>query len=99
MAKDKSAAELMKEREKRVEDAIALRVPEKVPMIPSFAYFPVSLLQTGSPDEIKAQAKKLIDIVGKDGGYIMNARGCLDEADPALVKVWVDYTREYGVYR
>jgi uroporphyrinogen-III decarboxylase len=61
--------------------------------------FPVSLLQTGTVEEVKAHTKKLIDVVGKDGGYIMGARGSLDEANPELVKVWIDYTKEYGVYR
>jgi uroporphyrinogen-III decarboxylase len=60
---------------------------------------PVSLLQTGSPQEVKEYTKKLIDVVGKDGGYIMSTRGSLDEANPELVKVWVDYAKEYGVYR
>jgi uroporphyrinogen-III decarboxylase len=61
--------------------------------------FPVSLLQAGTPREIREYTKKLIDVVGKDGGYIMNTRGSLDEAVPELVKVWIDATREYGVYR
>jgi len=61
--------------------------------------FPVSLLQTGTPDEIREYTRKLIDVVGKDGGYIMATRGSLDEANPALVKIWVDFTKEYGVYR
>jgi uroporphyrinogen-III decarboxylase len=60
--------------------------------------FPVSLLQTGSPEEIKEHTRKLINVVGKDGGYIMATRGSLDEADPALVRIWMDYAREYGVY-
>jgi hypothetical protein len=60
---------------------------------------PASLLQTGTPQEVKEYTRKLIDIVGKDGGYIMSCRGPLDEADPALVKVWIDYTKEYGVYK
>jgi len=61
--------------------------------------FPVSLLQTGTVREVKEYTKKLIDVVGKDGGYIMAARGSLDEANPELVKVWMDFTREYGIYR
>jgi hypothetical protein len=61
--------------------------------------FPVSLLQTGTAQEVKDHTKKLIDVVGKDGGYIMSARGSLDEAKPENVKVWIDYTKEYGVYR
>jgi uroporphyrinogen-III decarboxylase len=60
---------------------------------------PVSLLQAGTPQEVKDYTKKLIDVVGRGGGFIMSSRSFLDEADPALVKVWVDFTREYGVYR
>lgn len=60
---------------------------------------PASLLQTGTPESVKEYTKKLIDTVGKDGGYMMNSSTVLDEAKPELVKVWVDFTREYGVYR
>jgi hypothetical protein len=60
---------------------------------------PVSVLQMGTPDEVKAAAKELIDVVGKDGGFIMGPRSVLDEAKPELVKIWVDFTREYGQYR
>jgi uroporphyrinogen-III decarboxylase len=60
---------------------------------------PASLLQSGNPELVKQHTKKLIDIVGKDGGYIMSCRSSMDEADPALVKVWIDYTKEYGVYK
>lgn len=59
---------------------------------------PVSLLQMGTPDEVKAYAKELIDVVGKDGGFIMGPRSVLDEANPELVRIWVDFTREYGKY-
>jgi uroporphyrinogen-III decarboxylase len=60
---------------------------------------PASLLQAGTQQEVKDYTKKLINVVGKDGGYIMACRGSLDDADPALMKVWIDYTKEYGVYR
>ena len=60
---------------------------------------PVSLLQTGTPEKVKDYAKKMIDVVGKDGGFIMSTRGVLDEANPELVKVWIDFTKEYGVYK
>jgi len=60
---------------------------------------PLSLLQTGTPEQVKAYAKKLIDVVGKDGGFIMGSNTVLDDAKPELVKVWADFTREYGVYR
>jgi hypothetical protein len=60
---------------------------------------PSSLLQVGSTDDIKDYCKKLIDKVGKDGGYILSARSSLDEVNPANLKTMIDFTREYGVYR
>lgn len=61
-------------------------------------FMPLSLLQTGTPDKVKAYAKTLIDVVGKDGGFIMGPKSAMDEANPELVKVWFDFTKEYGVY-
>jgi hypothetical protein len=60
---------------------------------------PLSLLQVGTPQKIKDYAKKLIDVVGKGGGFIMGPRSAMDECEPKLVRVWVDFTKEYGVYR
>ena len=60
---------------------------------------PNSLLQVGSQDDVKTYCKKLIDIVGKDGGFILCPRGTPDDAKPENLKAMVDYTREYGVYR
>jgi hypothetical protein len=59
---------------------------------------PLTLLRAGTGDQIKDYAKKLIDIVGKDGGFIMSSNTVLDDADPERVKMWMDFTREYGVY-
>lgn len=60
---------------------------------------PVSLLQTGSPQGVKDYCQKLIDTVGKDGGFIISTRAPLDEAKPENVRVMFDFVREYGVYR
>lgn len=62
-------------------------------------FMPMSLLQTGTPDQVKEYAKLLIDTLGKDGGFIMGPKSAMDEADPELVKVWFDFTKTYGVYR
>ncbi len=61
-------------------------------------FMPLSLLQTGTPEQVKAYAKEIIDVVGKDGGYIMGPKSAMDECNPELVKVWFDFTKEYGVY-
>jgi hypothetical protein len=60
---------------------------------------PVSLLSTGTPEQIKEQTRRLIEGVGRGGGFIMSARTVLDDAKPELVKVWAECTREYGGYR
>ena len=59
---------------------------------------PLSLLITGSPEDIKEYCKKLIDVVGKGGGFIMDASTTIDDAKPENVKAMFDFTREYGVY-
>jgi len=60
---------------------------------------PPSLLQTGTPQDVKNYCMKLIDIVGKDGGFIMAPRSAIDEVKPENLKTMIDFTREYGVYR
>lgn len=60
---------------------------------------PVSLLTTGTPDMVEAYVKNLIDVVGKDGGLIVDCGTIFDEAKHENVKVMVDVTKEYGVYR
>jgi hypothetical protein len=56
------------------------------------------VLQFGPAESVREQTKRLIEIAGKGGGFIMASRSVLDEADPKLVKVWAEATREYGVY-
>ncbi|MFC1902036.1 uroporphyrinogen decarboxylase family protein [Chloroflexota bacterium] len=58
-----------------------------------------SLLQTGTVQEVKDQCKMLIDVVGRDGGFIMTTSCAVDEAKPENVKAMIDFTREYGVYK
>jgi hypothetical protein len=60
---------------------------------------PCSLLQSGTPDDVKAHARKLIDVCGKDGGFIMSTRSPVDDAKPDTLKALIDFTIEYGVYR
>ena len=42
--------------------------------------------------------KKLIDYVGKDGGYIMDAAAHVTDAKIENVKAMFEFCREYGVY-
>ena len=59
---------------------------------------PISLLQAGNEKTIRAETKKVIETVGRDGGFIMTTSSVLDEADPELVRIWTEATWEFGVY-
>lgn len=60
---------------------------------------PLSVLATGTPDDVRACCRKLIDVCGKDGGYIMDSSTGLEDARPENIRAMFDFTREYGVYR
>jgi len=59
---------------------------------------PNSLLCTGNPQEVKDHCKKLIDVVGRGGGFIMDSGAVIDEAKPENIKTMVDFTKKYGIY-
>jgi hypothetical protein len=59
---------------------------------------PNVMLLGGTPDDVRAYCKKMIDHF-KDGGLIMDAAVMLDEARPENLKAMIDFTKEYGVYR
>jgi uroporphyrinogen-III decarboxylase len=59
----------------------------------------ISLLCTGTPEEVKAYVKTLVDIVGKNGGLIVDSGAILDETKPENLKAMVDFTKEYGIYK
>ncbi len=59
---------------------------------------PLSILATGTPDDVRAYCKRLIDVCGKGGGYIMDASTGLDDAKPENVKAMFEFTKEYGTY-
>ena len=61
---------------------------------------PNALLAFGTPDEVRACCRNLIETTGKDGGYIMDA-GAIMQNDTTVenFRAMVDATRAYGVYR
>jgi len=59
---------------------------------------PLSLLIAGSLEDVRVYCKKLIDVCGRGGGFIMDSATGLDDAKPENVKAMFEFTREYGVY-
>ncbi len=60
---------------------------------------PTSLLVTGTPNEVKAYCRELIETAGKGGGYIMAPGATADEAKVENLKAMLEAAREFGVYR
>lgn len=59
---------------------------------------PTTLLALGTPDDVRALAKRLIDYCAPDGGFVMSPRTPVDDARPENLKALIDFTIEYGVY-
>lgn len=60
---------------------------------------PVSLLIAGTPEKVKAYIKNLIDVVGENGGLIVDCGSMIDEARHENIKAMVEFTKEYGRYK
>jgi hypothetical protein len=66
---------------------------------PIMGNVPITMIATGSPDQVKACCKDLIDYCGKGGGYILCSGTQLDDAKEDTVRAMIDFTKEYGVYK
>lgn len=60
---------------------------------------PAGLLLTGTPDDVRAYCRDLIDRLAPGGGYILCNGTAMDEGNAANVHAMIDFGREYGVYR
>ncbi|MEL7567093.1 MAG: uroporphyrinogen decarboxylase family protein [Dehalobacterium sp.] len=59
---------------------------------------PNALLCTGTPQDVKDYCKFLIDVCGKDGGFMLDTNALVDEAKPENMKAMFEFTKEYGRY-
>ncbi|MHC5054295.1 MAG: uroporphyrinogen decarboxylase family protein [Planctomycetota bacterium] len=60
---------------------------------------PNSILSFGTPDQVRARVREVIDGVARDGGYVLDASAIMqDDTKPENLKALTDFAREYGVY-
>jgi len=60
---------------------------------------PNALLSYGTPEQVKARCKDVIDAVAGDGGYIMDASAIIqNDARVENIRAMTEFTRAYGVY-
>lgn len=60
---------------------------------------PVSLLRSGSREQIREHTHELCERVGRGGGFVMSTSVReLESCDPVRVRTWTDATREFGAH-
>jgi hypothetical protein len=59
---------------------------------------PTSLIMTGTPQQVKEHCRKLIEICGKGGGYVLAGGASVDAGNPENMRAMMAATKEYGVY-
>jgi hypothetical protein len=59
---------------------------------------PTSLLRTGTKESVKEYCRKLIQVCGKGGGYILAGGAALDKGKGENLKAMWEAANEYGVY-
>jgi hypothetical protein len=60
---------------------------------------PSALLKVGTPKDVENYIKKLIEVAGEGGGFIVMNGAVIDEAKPENVKAMIEATKKYGVYK
>lgn len=60
--------------------------------------FPVSLILTGTVQQVEDETKKLLDTAAGDGGYILSIGCALDEAREDTLKAFINTGKAYGKY-
>jgi uroporphyrinogen-III decarboxylase len=60
---------------------------------------PVSILCTGTPDDVKKASRKLIETCAPGGGYILAAAAQIEKGNPDNLRAMMEAAKEYGVYK
>jgi uroporphyrinogen-III decarboxylase len=59
---------------------------------------PASLLITGTPQEVKEYCRKLIEVCGVGGGFILTGGASIEKGNPNNLRAMTEAVMEYGVY-
>ncbi|MEJ2111015.1 MAG: uroporphyrinogen decarboxylase family protein [Acidobacteriota bacterium] len=59
---------------------------------------PASLLCTATPQKVKEYCRKLIEVCGEGGGFILTGGASVDKCDPDNLHAMTEAVMEYGIY-
>ena len=54
---------------------------------------PLQMLTVGSPDDVEAYCRRLLETVGQDGGFILSSGGAMDDARPENIRAMIESVR------
>ena len=60
---------------------------------------PVSIMVTGTAQQVKEGCRKLIEDCAPDGGYILTSSASVDQGKIENLHAMMDTAKEYGVYK
>jgi uroporphyrinogen-III decarboxylase len=60
---------------------------------------PVSVLCTGTPQQVKEGCRRLIETCAHGGGYILTGAASINEGNPDNLRAMMEAAKEYGVYK
>jgi uroporphyrinogen-III decarboxylase len=60
---------------------------------------PSSLIVTGEPSQVKEYCRNLIEVAGRDGGFILGPGAGAENPKIENLRAMVEAAREYGVYK
>jgi uroporphyrinogen-III decarboxylase len=60
---------------------------------------PASVLHTGTPEDVKAYCRKLIETCAPGGGYMLTGAAGMNEGNPENLRAMMSAVKEYGVYK
>ena len=59
---------------------------------------PVTVLCTGTPQEVKEHCRRLIETCAPGGGYILTGGAAVDKGNPENLRAVMEAAKEYGTY-
>jgi hypothetical protein len=60
---------------------------------------PLSLLATGTPEDVRQYCRRLIEVAAPGGGFLLDSGAVIYDAKEANVRAMIQAARDYGVYR
>jgi uroporphyrinogen-III decarboxylase len=58
-----------------------------------------SILCTGTPRDVKEHCHQIIEVAGRDGGFILTGGAGIDKGNPDNLRAIMEAAKEYGAYR